>query len=175
MEFKRRFLPLYLAKSRSQTLRRCGNECRRRWDREIQEYWYLNISIGLICSRILWNRKNISIYTSYGRNRPIVLINRFDGTVHREPFQTCRSRTIRDEALGWNPLRCVIKRIRSPSLDRDLTIRMHLARLNHSRYNSLFTPCVFDGSGGPRVHAIHARWSVLRLIQRLAFSHVTCT
>ena len=90
------------------------------------------------------NQKNTSIYTRFGRNRSIALINGYDGTVHREPFQTFCSRPIRDEALGWSPLRCVIKRIRSLPLDNDLTIRMLPARLNHGRYNSpIYAMCVW--------------------------------
>ena len=33
------------------------------------------------------NRKNISIYTSFGRDRPMALINGYDGTVHRNHFK----------------------------------------------------------------------------------------
>ena len=56
----------------------------------------INWIFALECFR---NQKNISIYTSFGRSRPIALINGYDGTVHREPFQTCRSRPILDEAI----------------------------------------------------------------------------
>ena len=46
------------------------------------------------------NRKNISFYMVFGRNRPIETIDGYDETVHREPFQTYRSRLIFDEVLG---------------------------------------------------------------------------
>ena len=38
----------------------------------------------------------------------------------------------------------VIKRVRLPSLDRDPTIKMLRARLNHDHYNALFKPLAFD-------------------------------
>ena len=99
------------------------------------------IDFFLKCFR---NQKNISIYTSFERDHPMALINGYDGMVHREPFQKCRSRLIRDEALKWNPLRCVIKCIRLPPLDRDLMIRMLPARWNHDRYNSpIYATCVW--------------------------------
>ena len=57
------------------------------------------------------NRKKISIYTSFGRNRLIETINGYDEMVHRGPFQLYRSRRIlmerQDEAVWVN----VIKRI----------------------------------------------------------------
>ena len=41
------------------------------------------------------------------------------------------------------PLRCVIKRIRSRRLNRDLTVRMRSARFNPNRYNSFkYSTCV---------------------------------
>ena len=48
VEFKLRFLLRLSTKSRFQTLRGCGNECRRGWNRETREGRCLNISIGLI-------------------------------------------------------------------------------------------------------------------------------
>ena len=47
-EFKLRFLFRLSTKSRFQTLRGCGNECRGGWNREIREGRCLNRSIGLI-------------------------------------------------------------------------------------------------------------------------------
>ena len=41
-------------------------------------------------------------------------------------------------------MRCVIKHMRFHPLDRDLTVRMLPARLNHDHYNALFKPRVFD-------------------------------
>ena len=121
------------------------------------------------------NRKNISIYTSFGRNRPIALINGYNGLVHHEPFQTCRSRLIRDEVLRWSPLRCVIKRLWSPSLDRDPTPWMHPARLNMSRYNSRLKHVSFDEirwTASP----LNPRAMILRSVDPvLLIGHVSCT
>ena len=36
----------------------------------------------------------------FGRNRPIVLIDGYDGTIHRGPFQLSRDRRIYDGAPG---------------------------------------------------------------------------
>ena len=38
--------------------------------------------------------KNMSIYTKFGRNRPIVLIDGYDETVHDGPFRLSRGRRI---------------------------------------------------------------------------------
>ena len=38
--------------------------------------------------------KNISIYTLFGRNRLIEMIDGYDGTVHRGPFQLSHHRRI---------------------------------------------------------------------------------
>ena len=38
--------------------------------------------------------KNNSIYTKFGRNRPIVLIDGYDETVHDGPFRLSRGRRI---------------------------------------------------------------------------------
>ena len=49
------------------------------------------------------NRKNISIYTSFGRNRLIEMINGYNETVHHGPFRLYHSRLIlmegQDEAV----------------------------------------------------------------------------
>ena len=37
---------------------------------------------------------NSSFYSNFGRNRPIVSIDHYDETVHREPFQKYRNRPI---------------------------------------------------------------------------------
>ena len=42
----------------------------------------------------LENRKNISIHTIFGCNRPIETIDGYDEMVHREPFRLCRSHRI---------------------------------------------------------------------------------
>ena len=53
---------------------------------------YINwIDFYLECIR---NRKNISFYRVFGRNRPIEAIDGNDETVHRGPFQLYRSRRI---------------------------------------------------------------------------------
>ena len=49
------------------------------------------IDFYLECFR---KRKNISIYISFGRNRPIKTINGYDETVHGGPFQLSRSHWI---------------------------------------------------------------------------------
>ena len=43
---------------------------------------------------MLTNVKNTSFYKTKFRNRPIVSIDGYDGTVHRGPFQKYRSRPI---------------------------------------------------------------------------------
>ena len=45
-------------------------------------------------TRMLRIVKNMSIYTKFGRNRPIVSIDGYDETVHRGPFQISRGRRI---------------------------------------------------------------------------------
>ena len=49
------------------------------------------IEIQLECLQML---KNILFYRAFGHNRPIVLINGYDGTVHRGPFQISHGRRI---------------------------------------------------------------------------------
>ena len=66
--------------------------------KETRERGCLDSSIGLKsqlrCFRIV---KNILFYRVFGRNRLIVLIDGYDGTVHRGPFQLSRDRRIFDE------------------------------------------------------------------------------
>ena len=38
--------------------------------------------------------KNMSFYRAFHRNRPIEMIDGYDGTVHRGPFQISRGRLI---------------------------------------------------------------------------------
>ena len=45
----------------------------------------------------------MSFYSTFGRNRPIVSIDGYDGTVHRGPFQTCRGRLILTNGLDDPP------------------------------------------------------------------------
>ena len=42
----------------------------------------------------LESSKNMSFYSTFGCNRPIVLIDGYDGTVHRGPFHLSRGRSI---------------------------------------------------------------------------------
>ena len=42
----------------------------------------------------LQRMKNTSFYSIFGRNRPIVLIDGYDGTVHRGSFQISRGHRI---------------------------------------------------------------------------------
>ena len=44
--------------------------------------------------------KNKSISRAFGRNRPIVSIDDYDGMVHRGPFQLSLDRRIEDGAPG---------------------------------------------------------------------------
>ena len=72
-------------------------------------------------------------------------IDGFDETVHRERFQLNRDRPILMESLDESTWICVMKRIISPTLDRDLTLRMHSRALNLNHYNSSFKKRVLDG------------------------------
>ena len=47
----------------------------------------------------LQSSKNISLYRRIGRNRPIVSIDGYDGTVHHGPFQISRGRRISIDGL----------------------------------------------------------------------------
>ena len=77
------------------------------------------IDFFLKCFR---NRKNISIYTSFWRDRPMVLINGYDETVHRGPFQLYRIHWIADGGLGFDLCDKRYKHIISSLLDRDPTL-----------------------------------------------------
>ena len=63
-----------------------SSETRRMVSRQLN--W---IEIQLGC---LQTMKNILFYRAFGRNRPIVSIDGYDGMVHRGPFQKYRSRPI---------------------------------------------------------------------------------
>ena len=55
----------------------------------------LDSSIGLKSQLgCLQMMKNILFYRAFGRNRPIVSIDGYDGTVHRGPFRLSRGRPI---------------------------------------------------------------------------------
>ena len=47
----------------------------------------------------LQSSKNRSFYNIFGCNRPIILINGYDETVHRGPFQISRGRRIPIDGL----------------------------------------------------------------------------
>ena len=49
----------------------------------------------------LQSSKNISLYSLIGHNRPIFLIDGYDKTVHRGPFQLSRDRWIWDGRSRW--------------------------------------------------------------------------
>ena len=61
---------------------------RNKWERclDSQFYWIL--------TRMHTSAKNNSIYTKFGRNRSIVLIDGYDETVHDGPFQLSHGRRI---------------------------------------------------------------------------------
>ena len=60
----------------------------------------------------------------------MVLINGYDETIHRGPFRLYRIHWIADGGLGFDPLISVIKRIRSLSLNHDLTVKMRPPRVS---------------------------------------------
>ena len=69
--------------------------------KEEEEELERNERIGVYTSQFAWNLtrmhtsvKNNSIYTKFGRNRPIVSIDGYDETVHRGPFWLSRGRRI---------------------------------------------------------------------------------
>ena len=77
--------------------------------REEEEELERNERIGVYTSQFDWNltrmhtsTKNTSIYTKFGRNRPIVSIDGYDETVHDGPFQLSPNRQIEDGRPGWS-------------------------------------------------------------------------
>ena len=101
--------------------------------------------------------KNKSLYRASFRNRPIVSIDGYDGTVNRGPFQKYRSRPIVMDGPDATVRDAFIKRLQSRPLDLDLTVEMRHARLNLGRYNPFNSARVLIIAGGPRAHAIDAR------------------
>ena len=106
--FKWRFLLRFSTKSWLQRLRRCVNGRGTRWNQEKWEWRCLDSSIRLNSQLgCLQSSKNRSFYSIFGRNRPIVLIDGYNGTVHRGPFRKSLSRSIlingQDEAW-WDAL-----------------------------------------------------------------------
>ena len=62
--------------------------------RETRERGVLTVNWIESQTRMLRIVKNMSIYTKFGRNRPIVLIDGYDETVHDGPFRLSRGRRI---------------------------------------------------------------------------------
>ena len=70
--------------------------------------------------------KNSSFYKQIGRNRPIALINGCDETVHHEPLSLSPDPPIANGRPDEAWIVCVIKRVKTHPLDRDLTLWMRL-------------------------------------------------
>ena len=66
--------------------------------------------------------KNRAFYRAKFRNRPIVSIDGYDGTVHRGPFRKYRSRPIVMDSPDATVRDAFIKRLQSRPLDLDLTV-----------------------------------------------------
>ena len=118
--------------------------------------------------------KKKSFYRASFRNRPIISINGYDGTVHRGPFQKYRSLLIVMDGPDATVRDAFIKRLQSRPLDLDLTVEMRPARLNLGRYNPFNSARVLIIAGGPRAHAINARRLIAHLIRCSSSCHVTC-
>ena len=142
--------------------------------RETREEVFKHIKLLDFQLECLESSKNRSFYSTFGRNRPIVLIDGYDGTVHRGPFQTCRGRPIstnglydpRDERYK-NALICrrwiVIRRSRcSPqyAIVAVITLLKRHVRFDHDRWSAH--------------HVIDAQISTAPTIRRVARGHVTC-
>ena len=80
--------------------------------------------------------KNKSFYRASFRNRSIVSIDGYDGTVHRGPFRKYRSRPIVMDSPDATVRDAFIKRLESRPLDLHPTIQMLPARLDLDRYNA---------------------------------------
>ena len=122
---------------------------------------------------MLTNVKNESFYRAKFRNRPIISIDGYDGTVHRGPFRKYHSRPIVMDGPDATVRDAFIKRLQSRPLDLDLTVEMRPARLNLGRYNPFNSAGVLIIAGGPRVHLIDPCRSIIHEIQRSSLSHVT--
>ena len=122
----------------------------------------------------LQSLKNISLYKLIGRNRPIVLIDGYNETVHRGSFQLSLDRWIWDGRSGW-----AFKMRLLNAFDRVFWI---LIRRSGSSPRGLIWTVITPFNwhvrlmdfGGPRVHSIDARRSIIHLIRRSSWSHVTC-
>ena len=84
-----------------------------------------------------------SIYTKFGRNRPIETIDGYDGTVHRGPFRLIRGLLIPMNGLDDPAQLIVIKHLGCRPLDRDRTTEMPSASKHLGRYNAFKMPRVF--------------------------------
>ena len=88
--------------------------------------------------------KNKPFYRASFRNRPIVSIDGYDGTVHHGPFRKFRSRPIMMVRPDATVRDAFIKRLQSRPLDLDPTVQMLPARSHHDRYNALNKDTCFD-------------------------------
>ena len=70
--------------------------------------------------------KNSSFYKRIGRNRPMALINGCDETVHHEPLPLSPDHSITNGQHDEAWIVCVIKRVKTRPLDRNLTPWMRL-------------------------------------------------
>ena len=130
---------------------------------------YIEFQLGCLESS-----KNRSFYITFGRNRPIVSIDGYDGTVHRGPFKTCRGRPIstnglddpRDERYKYASI-CrrwiVIRRSRCSPQDAIVAVITLLKRHVH-----------FDHDRWSVHHVIDAQISTTPKIRRIVRGHVTC-
>ena len=75
-----------------------------------------------ISTRMLRIVKNILFYRLFGHNCLIVLIDGYDRTVHRGPFQLSRDRRIFDEGPRCSGLIGIKKKLESCSLDHDWAV-----------------------------------------------------
>ena len=127
-----------------------------------------------ISTRMLTIVKSKSFYRASFRNRPIVLIDDYDVTVHCGPFQKYHSRPIVMDGPDAIVRDAFIKRLESCPLDLDLTVEMRPARLNLSRYNPFNSARALIAIWWSTAHVIDARQSIARQIRHSSTRHVTC-
>ena len=140
--FKLRFLPSYAAKSRFQRLRECGNGRGTRWNREIREEWCLDRSIWIDFNSDAYKTWRTSLFiggliVTVRSKRSTVTINGPRWTV----FQNFAIVGLKMDGPDA-PWFCVLKRIRSRSLDHDRAVQMRSTPFHLDRYNaSQFDTC----------------------------------
>ena len=113
-----------------------------------------------ISTRMLTNDEEQAFYRASFRNRPIVSMNGYDGTVHRGPFRKYRSRPIVMDGPDATVRDAFVKRLQSCPLDLDLTVQMLPARSHHDCYNALNKDTCFD----------HLQWTTGARDQRAIFN-----